>query len=208
MLTSCATVEPPPPAGDNDPKILWAAHKQQNHSISTWSLQGKIGVKSGTKGGSATLRWDYAGETQEIELYGPFGGGRVQITATPEGARLEDTKGRVITGSTPQEVLEARLGWHVPFDELVDWSRGLTGDNATRITIDPQGRLKSFEQGIWRVEYQEYRTTNNLVLPRKLQITSLPGNLEIYDDDGNYIGDELSVKVILKRWLDIGTTST
>jgi outer membrane biogenesis lipoprotein LolB len=83
------------------------------------------------------------------------------------------------------------------------WSRGLPNEGATEIKIDSSGRLKSLKQGIWFVEYQEYREVNNLVLPRKLVITSLPGKMEIYDDDGNYIGDELSVKVILKRWWNI-----
>jgi hypothetical protein len=27
--------------------------------------------------------------------------------------------------------------------------------------------------------------------------------MEIYDDQGNYIGDELSVKVIIKRWRNL-----
>ena len=63
--------------------------------------------------------------------------------------------------------------------------------------------LKSLNQGIWHVEYQEYRAVNNLSLPRKLLITSIPGALELYDDDGKYLGDELQVKVILKRWWDI-----
>ena len=207
LVTGCAGLDKPDQAPDTtDPKSLWALQKSLNSTIEQWNLKGKIGVRSGKKGGSATLKWQFAGEIQDIELYGPFGGGRVQINASPQGARLEDTKGRVITGDTAQEVLEIRLGWHVPFDELVFWSRGLPGEQATEITIDSQGRLKSFNQGIWRVEYTEYRETDAFTLPRKINITSLPGNLEIYDDDGNYIGDELSVKVILKKWLDFGSS--
>ena len=207
LMTGCAGLDKAPEAPDaTDPQSLWAAQKTLNSTIEQWHLKGKIGVRSGKKGGSATLKWQFAGEVQDIELYGPFGGGRVQIDAGPEGARLEDTKGRVITGDSAQEVLEIRLGWHVPFDELVYWSRGLPGEQATDITIDAQGRLKSFNQDIWQVEYTEYRETGAFVLPRKITITSLPGNLEIYDDDGNYIGDELSVKVILKKWLDFGSS--
>ena len=205
LVTGCAGLDKPDQTADTtNPKSLWALQKSHNSTIEQWNLKGKIGVSSGKKGGSATLKWQFAGEVQDIELYGPFGGGRVQIDASPQGARLEDTKGRVITGDTAQEVLEIRLGWHVPFDELVFWSRGLPGEQATDITIDSQGRLKSFNQGIWRVEYTEYRETDAFTLPRKINITSLPGNLEIYDDDGNYIGDELSVKVILKKWWDFG----
>ena len=90
----------------------------------------------------------------------------------------------------------------MPFSELVMWSRGLPNEGATDIQIDDDGRLKSLNQGIWHVEYQEYRNVDNLALPRKLLITSVPGAIEVYDD-GKYLGDELQVKVILKRWWDI-----
>ncbi len=188
---------------DTDSQQLWQQQQRANNAISSWELKGKIGVRTGKKGGSATLNWSYKADNQFLELYGPFGGGRVHINSTPGLAVLEDTKGRVIEGTSAQDVLYQRLGWHVPFAELVMWSRGLPNEGATEIKIDSSGRLKSLKQGIWFVEYQEYREVNNLVLPRKLVITSLPGKMEIYDDDGNYIGDELSVKVILKRWWNI-----
>ena len=191
------------PAPESDPNQLWQQQQLANTPMTSWELKGKIGVKTGKKGGSATLKWSYNGDYQSIELYGPFGGGRVHINSTPDLTRLEDTRGRVIEGESAQEVLYQRLGWHVPFDELVMWSRGLPNEGATDIKIDSSGRLKSLKQGAWQVEYQEYRSVDKLVLPRKLTITSLPGKMQVYDDDGKYIGDELSVKVILKRWWDI-----
>ena len=203
FLTSCASVNTPLPSNESERQQLWNQLQQTNGEMISWGLKGKIGIKAGKKGGSATLNWSYVSNNQDIELYGPFGGGRVKIKAVEDSATLRDTKGRVIQGDSAEQVLYKRLGWHVPFDELIMWSRGLPNNGATDIEIDDRGRLLSLKQGIWHVEYQEHRVTNDLTLPRKLTITALPGAMEVYDDDGNYLGDELQVKVILKRWWDI-----
>ena len=209
LLTGCAgtttnkTKIPDSDASREYKAAQWNDLQQLNSNILSWSLKGKIGVKSGSKGGSATLNWDYGKTGQEIELYGPFGGGRVHITVAENTATLKDTKGQIIQGKSAQDVLFQRLGWHIPFEELILWSRGLPNEGATDIVTDDSGRLQSLNQGIWHVEYLEHRTTNNYTLPRKLTISSLPGKLEVYDDDGNYLGDQFTVKVIFKRWWDI-----
>ena len=192
-----------PPAA-SDELTLWREHQDQVAKIESFELKGKVGIKTGEKkGGSATLNWKFHPKDQYIELYGPFGGGRVIITADDKSAKLVDTKNRVIEGDTPEEVLAKRLGWIIPFNELVMWSRGLPNSGATNITFDQNGFLKSLDEEKWHVEYQEYQVSNNFTLPRKLTIDAQPGTIEIYDDDGKYLGDDLNVKVILKRWWGI-----
>lgn len=205
LVSGCATNIPVETVSDTQRELLWEKQQAANLNLSSWGIKGKIGIKIGEKGGSATLNWSYLADNQKIEIYGPFGSGRVHISTTNDSAILKDTKGRVIKGESADDVLYQKLGWHVPFTELVMWSRGLPNEGATEIEIDSAGRLKSLNQGYWHVEYQEYRVTNELTLPRKLTITSIPGALELYDDDGKYIGDKLSVKVILKHWRDIVT---
>lgn len=187
----------------------WRTHQATVATIRQWELKGKVGVKTGTKGGSATLKWNYTPGKQDIELYGPFGGGRVIINATQDGARLKDTKGKIVEGDTPESVLYQRLGWRLPFNRLVMWSRGLPNDDAIDLEFDTNGYLSAMKEDIWSIEYQEYQQITGAAqthtLPRKLTITALPGKLEIYDDDGNYLGDHLSVKVILKRWWDVAS---
>lgn len=185
----------------------WQAHKTQVSAIKSWNLRGKMGVKTGPKGGSATLEWRYSTTEQYIELYGPLGGGRVIIDVDSEGAVLRDTKGVVLRGKTASEVLYRRLGWQVPFDHLADWARGLAGEDATDIVIDAEGRLKRLVQDNWQVEYQGYRPVegaiSDLMLPTKIAVSALPGTMEVYSDRGEYLGDQLNVKVILKRWWEI-----
>lgn len=207
LLSACVTTPPPEDLTRIESLARWETLRQDLASIDRWHLRGKMGVRTGPKGGSATLKWQYAPDHQEIELYGPFGGGRVIINVDADGAVLRDTKGRVIHGATASEVLYERLGWHVPFDHLADWARGLPGEDATGIVIDGTGRLKRMVQDNWQVEYQAYEKADKslpgFALPSKLQVSALPGTMEIYSDDGEYLGDELRVKVVLKRWWEI-----
>lgn len=207
LLTACATTPPPEDLSRAESLARWESARAGLATIDRWNLRGRMGVRTGPKGGSATLKWQYGPDQQEIELYGPFGGGRVIITVDADGAVLRDTKGQVIRGATASEVLYRRLGWHVPFDHLADWARGLPGEDATDIVIDGAGRLKRLVQDNWAVEYQEYEPTGEslpgFALPVKLQVSALPGTMEIYSDDGEYLGDELRVRVVLKRWWEV-----
>ncbi len=207
LLAGCATTPPPEELGDAEALARWQSTRVTLETIDRWNLRGKMGVRTGPKGGSATLKWEYTPNGQEIELYGPFGGGRVLISVDAEGALLRDTKGNEIYGASASEVLYRRLGWHVPFDHLSDWARGLPGEGATDIVIDGAGRLKRMVQDNWQVEYQRYEdpgdTLPGLSLPTRLEVSAMPGTMEIYSDDGEYLGDELSVKVILKRWWEV-----
>ena len=204
LLTGCALPPETKPATASQTEALWQQHRAKMSGISSWHLKGKIAVKTGRKGGNAALLWKQRRDHQEIELYGPFGGGRVQISARPGQAVLKDTKGQTIEETTATEVLYKRLGWQVPFQELYYWVRGIHDEGATGISLDNAGRLQSLQQGNWLVKYLDYKTVGQLDLPRKLSITAVPGSLEIYDRNGEYIGDQLSVKVVLTRWWDIG----
>ena len=200
VISGCATNIPKQSAATSAALALWQQQKLNNSTMSSWEIFGKIGVKTGDQGGSATLKWSYRNDRQKIELYGPFGGGRIKISVTGDAAILKDTKGAVIEGESAAQVLYQRLGWRVPFAELIMWCRGLPDDHATDIVIDQYGRLKSLNQGVWHIEYQEYRSVAGFTLPRKLTLASLPGGMALYDDHGKYIGDQLRVKVILRRW--------
>ncbi|MCY4218805.1 MAG: lipoprotein insertase outer membrane protein LolB [Gammaproteobacteria bacterium] len=184
-------------------KDRWAFQEANNRTISEWHLRGKLSIKAGTKGGSSTLRWSYADTAQNIQLYGPLGGGRVIVDVEPGQAILKDSKGQIIEGLSAEEVLYERLGWHVPFDELAWWSRGLPDIDSTEIEIDNDGLLKRLEHGIWEVEYLEYSRVDSYVLPRRLEILSKPGKIKTYDNKGNYIGDQLRLIVVINRWNDI-----
>ncbi len=203
-LSGCTTA--PPFLEDREGlsiKERWLLQQSTNRTISEWRLKGKLSVKAGTKGESSTLQWTFSDTVQHIQLYGPLGSGRVIVNVEPGRAILKDSKGRVIEGMNAEEVLHERLGWHVPFEELSWWSRGLPDVNSTGIEIDGDGLLKRLSHGIWEVEYLEYSRVDSFLLPKRLEIISEPGKIKTYDKRGNYIGDQLRLIVIISRWNDI-----
>ena len=216
VIAGCATTSNTPDenfslTSELERLAAWENNKVLLNGIQSWNLSGKLGIKSGRKGGSATLKWRYSPENQEIELHGPLGGGRVIIIVDENGAVLRDTKGKVITGETATEVLYKRLGWHVPFDQLAYWARGLPSEGKFEKLIGDRGQLSRLIQGNWDVDYQTYKFVvtkqQTYNLPAKLVISALPGTIEVYSKSGKYIGDELDVKVILKRWWNVKTVT-
>jgi len=194
-----------PTATKNQDLERWQTHQAEVASIENWELKGKISFKVGKKGGSATLKWIYMQSNQKIELYGPLGGGKIIINAGEKNAMLRDNKGLELRGSTTEDVLYQRLGWKVPFSELMMWSKGLPNPSATNLEFNKNGFLKSLDEGIWHVSYQEYQVTNHLTLPKKFTITSIPRMIEVYDDDEKYLGENLNIKIVLKHWWAINT---
>lgn len=178
----------------------WALQQTTNQTISGWRVKGKIAIKAGQKSETSTLKWSNEAGAQNIQLYGPFGGGRVTVDVGPGQAILKDSKGQIIEGETAEEVLFERLGWHVPFQELSWWSRGLPDDDSTHIEIDEQGLLKHLIHDIWQVEYLEYTRVDSFLLPKKLEMVSEPGKLKAYDRQGNYQGDQLRLVVVINLW--------
>lgn len=197
LLSGC-TLMP----GDGARETTWQS-QQQNVRLTEWVLRAKIGVKSSGKGGTATLKWRYTSTRQKIELYGPFGSDRIHIEVDGDVVTLRDTKGKVLTGDSVQEVLAARLGWVVPFDEMVLWARGLADDAAHAHQIDAAGYLRGMQQGPWQIAYQHYQTVGAFTLPKRMTITALPGRVQLYDDDGRYLGERLKITVLLKHWSEL-----
>ncbi len=93
LISGCSTT-PYQPVGDTEK--LWQQQQSLLATLKSWKLKGKIGVKTGSKGGSAKLLWDYTSQAQQIDLSGPFGGGRVVIEQNSDGAILNDTKGKTL----------------------------------------------------------------------------------------------------------------
>ncbi len=213
LLSGCAVKRPPvvefQPAVEAS-NSLWLTRKDRLKLISRWKLKGKLAVRAGSKGGQAKLRWRYTSEQQKIDLSGPLGGGRVEVEVVPGFARLNDTKGEVITGLNANAVLQERLGWPLPFDYFDEWVRGLPASSSYQLQLDDQGRVKSLNDGDWQVTYPEYQQVkpwpdSELTewVPKRIDINALPGRLRVYSDTGDYLGDELFVRVVLSSWKSI-----
>lgn len=198
LLSACATAPPRPPAPY--PEITWQTRLDEIRKIDTWKAKGKLAVNTDQRGGSANMIWERKGSEHYVNLYGPFGGGRVVLTRDAKGALLTDSKKREYRATTAEEVLRQAAGWRVPFAAMQYWILGVPApDGKFSKTLDRYGRLQRLQQDGWDVEFVEYRFFDHRELPRKLVLTALPGNTHIVADRLGE-NDRVEVKVIIKGW--------
>jgi len=210
LLIACAVHQSPledvDELSNTQIQTRWEAHRATLSAIENWKMKGKIAVKAGSKGGHATLRWDRDGQSQHIELYGPLGGGRVVIDTDAQGVRLQDTKGGDTRGDSIASLIEQRLGWPLPFDQLPFWLRGLPASQDAKIQWNERGQIERMNDSGWQVSYPEYQSVSIssaqlAQVPREVELSALPGTLRVYDKNGEYLGEEFFIRLIIKSWL-------
>lgn len=198
VLGGC--VSTPPAVPPDDPAAVWLDRVEDLSGIGWWEVKGKLAVKTHKRGGQANMLWKRDGEDHNINLYGPLGGGRVVLTRDSDGAVLRDNKKRVYHASTAEELLYRVAGWQVPFQAMRFWVLGMPNPSEEyEQSVDDWGRLHTLRQAGWEVEFEEYRDFEGRELPRKFNMTALPGTQHIVDDDMDE-NDQVRVRVIIKRW--------
>lgn len=185
---------------DGDPAQLWQQRKQALLSFNRWEIRGRIAVQRGQKADAASMIWRRNGDEHFIEMYGPFGGGRVRITANAGQAELIDAKGNQATGANAEELFYEQTGWRVPFAAITFWVTGVPiPEYPYAGEVDPFGRLTVLKQLNWEIDFVEHREFELHDLPVKI-FAARPDNL----DTGENINDEtttvLKVKMIVREW--------
>ncbi len=201
FISGCAT-----PVRDHPPKPRLAAeHARHITELKNWSLKAKLGVRTSKRGDSASVIWKHVNtedsESNRIEIYGPFGSGRIEIDQDANGAALIDAKRREMFGDSIESVLQQSTGLQLPFDAMQFWVRGLPSpEPSAGKTFDEFGRLTSVQQQGWSVRFTEYVNVQDYELPKRIKASALPGTLRVYDQKGNDIGDKMDVKLVIKYW--------
>jgi len=181
LLGACtATRELPPVA---DPAAAWQARNAKLATLETWRLEGRIGVVTEEDGGSATLHWQQSPQSYEIELFGPFGSGRVRLYGNDTTAVLETSEGEALYAGSAEALFEQGLGWPVPVEPLRRWVLGLSDANDA-FELDRQGRLATLTHDRWQVNFLAYRDVEGFDLPRKLAMHT----------------DGLNIKLVVHEW--------
>ena len=198
MACTQMAVDPAPVA--ETPGSLWQQRQKQLATFVNWNLKGRLAVRAGTRSDSASLIWKRSDTGQEIQLFGPFGGGRVHIFQHPDRAILADGAGQEIQGRSAEEVLFSALAWSVPFTEMGYWVRGLPAPGKhDGIGLDYGGRARHLTQRGWQIEYPEYRTFQGVELPNRIVIRALPGTVTLDRGDPTPV-DPISVKLVIGSW--------
>jgi outer membrane lipoprotein LolB len=178
LLAGCTTVRSVSESED------WAARRAALLLMDSWSLKGRVAIKSDSDGGQARLRWQQAGDSSRIHLAGPFGAGAYDLVWEPEFVSVTDAAGeqsvRYQGAAAGEQFLHDRLGWAFPAGSLRYWILGVLDPRASgQEHFDAAGVLADIEQHGWRVSYDRFSDHAGYVMPTRINVENDRARLRI-----------------------------
>ncbi|OQX12342.1 MAG: outer membrane lipoprotein LolB [Thiothrix lacustris] len=194
-LGGCATQTKSPAQGADtsikpaDAQGAWQQRQAEFARMSSWRLQGKVGVQFQEQSASFTMSWLQTGNDQyEMNIKNPLTGA---IVAYLKGERSEvvmQANGKTYKDSNAERLLQAQLGVSLPLDGMKYWVRGIPAPDSPvqQVKLDALGRPELLQQSGWQVEYSGWKGTDWKALPERINLSRTPDNTK--------------VKVIAKDW--------
>ena len=181
LVTSCAAPRLKPDAGRM--QLL----EQREHILlarSDWSLAGRMAISGPQDSGSGSLEWQQQGEVFSFTLHAPVSGKTWTLSGDAEHAQLTGLREQALEAANGADLLARELGWRVPVGELAYWVRGLRAPGRAEVTFQEDGLPAEIRQHGWTVEFRDYTSTGDPLLPRK-----------IFASNGDY-----KVRLVVQRW--------
>lgn len=170
LLAGCATAPGVKPDLARS-EALWATRESSLAHLDAWTLRGRIGVVADEQAWSASVLWEQAPSSYQIDIVGPVGQGRATVVGGPAGVSLA-AEGRTDSARSPEALIRKHLGWDVPVSGLRYWLLGLPQPGPVQDrSLDGRGRLVSLDQAGWHIEFKRYRpSAAGVELPGKLSL--------------------------------------
>jgi len=166
LLGGCAAVPPAGPERDD-----WQARQQALGAMEAWTLNGRVAVQLNGEGWNAHLRWRQSDEAYRIRIYDPFGRTLAQIEGDATGASLRSAEGWQREAATPEALMDAEFGWHLPLTGMRHWLRGVPATGPVEsLQLDDQGRPLRLVQAGWQLDYGAYASAHPLALPTRMDL--------------------------------------
>lgn len=192
LLSACILIACTPPKVPSEVAELPGNPLKMNEhqikkatSVITWEITGALAARSKKKGWAAQINWLQQGLNHyQIRLFGPLGGGTILIEKN--GAMVTYADGpKKIASRSADELLEHQTGIRLPVKNLYYWVRGLPAPGrVTSSHYDSIHQLTSMTQAGYTINYSNYTSVDNTVLPGKIQLQ----------------GHGVVIKLVIKHW--------
>lgn len=180
LLQGCISKPSIKPAIESPNQHLYQQHLKNIGSIQQFSLQGKIGIQTESKGFSGSLNWQHDAASDNIALFSPLGSQIASIKKTTEQVILEDANGNTISATDAESLTLNTLGWQLPLTGLADWAIGRpTNSPIQSIQWNEHGQITHLVQDGWDIECDEYADFSGYSLPSKLYLRSPKVNIKL-----------------------------
>ena len=174
IVSACATHRPP-----IDLSPSWPQRLQALTTLNHWSFNGRLGIRAGEEGWSATLRWQQHDDRYDIHISAPLGQGTARLHGDTDHVIMELPDEPPLQAANAQTLLHDQLGWSVPVVGMRHWLAGHPDPQlrTDSMELDDLGRLSQFSQAGWNIQYRRYATVDRFDLPRKIELVN--GDLRI-----------------------------
>ncbi len=184
LLSGCSSLPPepqtPPPEHSRTELQQWLENQQN------WHIKGKIGIRQGQEITSAAMNWTQQSDRYHIFMTGPMGQGSIDIKGSRQDVTMQISGEGIYFASSPEQLIEQRLGWSLPISNLLYWIKGLPAPGSEHeISLDQHNRLETLRQNNWKIRYSNYRHVAD---------GNLPGKIILHQ------GKKLRVTLIIKEW--------
>ena len=159
----------------SDNTMTWQAHQDHIKQLTEWTFLGKLALISPSERHSVNIFWRQKGEDFHIILTTFIGSTVLDIKKTKRFTRIIDRAGKTYYGEDTEELIQQLSGVPLPISSLQEWVKG-NPVNAS-FTLNDTNQVSTLSgidvyKNNWKINFSEYKTTNNLILPSKLQLSS------------------------------------
>ncbi|WP_037027297.1 lipoprotein insertase outer membrane protein LolB [Psychromonas aquimarina] len=168
LLAGCAQI----PAGDAPKNDSWSQHQQQLQNLNNWQLTGKLAFITAQERVSLNLFWQQSDQEFQITLTNFVGLSVLDVKKDQSETKII-FDGKTYYGDDTETLIEQLSGFVIPIDVLQQWIKGnptnaLYQLNENNQLLSLNGQDKNNIS--WSIDYADYKTTEHINLPHKLQL--------------------------------------
>lgn len=152
-----------------------------NQLNANFDSSGRLAVIDDGKGSYANFSWQNLGKMQIIEVNTPLGNSIGVLCQDTQGVIAEDSRGRITTATSVEELSQQMLGFSLPFDHLNQWIQGYW------IAYEPYKILAngSLQQSGWIIHREVFKDSN---IPRIVRLNNNRFEIKLVFDDFSQSG--------------------
>ena len=148
LISACAPVQTRPAGTWLSERQAWFIARPD------WSVEGRLGLSDGERGGSLAMRWSARGDVHRVQLRTIVGGRQWLLRIEPGHAVLSGSEVGRIEGPDPDILVERAVGWPIPVRYMSEWLRGLPAPDLRNFAIGAPGGRHQVRAALrnWRFE--------------------------------------------------------
>lgn len=185
LIQSCASL----PELTNNKPDNWGSLVAEKNIISTWKINGRLGLQTEDNGGTFDLFWNRNDDEYDIRLIAPLGQGAFYIKGNSESVNVRSTNGETHSSDNPQQLFKEQLGVELPLSSLRSWILGVPSKHLpiTSTSWDSEGQIQLLKQAEWKIEMSRYKPVNQYRMP----------HFFILQKDDR---PDLVIRIIVRKW--------